>query len=75
MFVEGLDGLDEPFFNVEDSENVPEASMPHFVERLLKVNEVVEQVPLVLEMFFNEDPAVEDLFHCAPTCSEACLFF
>ena len=49
--------------------------MPQSVERLLKVNEVVEQVPLVLEMFFNADPAVETVFHCAPTCSEACLFF
>ena len=47
-FVEGLYGLDEPFLYTEASENVPQTIMPHPVECLFKVNEIVVQIPLVL---------------------------
>ena len=33
------------------------------------------EVLLVLEIFFTEDSLVEDLLCCAPSYSEACLFF
>ena len=61
MFIERLDNLDKPFLNVETSEYMPEAVVPHSVKGFLEVNEVVEQVFLVLEVFLDEDPAVEDL--------------
>ena len=45
--------------------------MPYPIECFLEVNEIVEQVPLVLQMSLHEDPTVEDLFHWAlkPACS------
>ena len=75
MVIEGLDDLYEPFFYVESSEDMPEAIMLYPIECFLEVNEIAEQVPLVLQMFLNEDPTVEDLFHCAPSSSNTCLFF
>ncbi|KAH3866016.1 hypothetical protein DPMN_029067 [Dreissena polymorpha] len=47
--------------------------MPHAVESFLKVNKVVKQVTLLLQVFFNYDYAVDDLFHCAPSSSESSL--
>ena len=44
--------------------------MPYSVEGLLEINEVVEQITLVLEVFFNEDPAVKYLLHRTPASSE-----
>ena len=69
MFIEGVDDLHEPFFYVESFEDMPEAIMPYPIKCFLEVDEIVEQVPLVLQMFLNEDPTVEDLFHCAPSGS------
>ena len=43
MFIKGLDD-----FDVEASEDMPEAIMPHSVEGFLEVSEVVEQVLLML---------------------------
>ena len=46
--------------------------MANPVKCLLEVNEVVVKGALVLWMFCKYDPAVEDLFNCTPSCSEAC---
>ena len=75
MFIEGLDDLNELFLDVEVTKDMPEAIVPHSVEGFRKVDEVVKQVPLVLYLFLDEDPAVEYLVHCALACSETCLFF
>ena len=48
VFIKGLDDLNKPFLDVEASEDMPEAIMPHSVEGFLEVNEVVEQVLLML---------------------------
>ena len=42
------------------------------VKCLLEVNEVVVTIVLVLYMFWNYDSAVEDMFNCTPSFSEAC---
>ena len=44
--------------------------MANSVECLLEVNDVVVKVPLV---FCNYDSAVEGLFNCTLSCSEACI--
>ena len=75
MVIEGLDDLYEPFFYVKSSEDMPEAIVPYPIKYFLEVDKIVEQVPLVLQMFLNEDPTVEDLFHCALSGSKTCLFF
>ena len=75
MVIEVLYDLYEPFFYVESSGDMPEAIVLYPIECFLEVNEIVEQVPLVFQMFLNEDPTVEDLFHCAPSGSKTCLFF
>ncbi|KAH3819288.1 hypothetical protein DPMN_121022 [Dreissena polymorpha] len=49
--------------------------MPHAVESFLQVTEAVEELTLVLQVFPNDDSAVEDLFHCAPPSSESTLHF
>ena len=48
--------------------------MPYSVECFSEVYEVVEQIFLMLEMFFHQELAVEDLFHSAPARTETCLF-
>ncbi|KAH3821412.1 hypothetical protein DPMN_123176 [Dreissena polymorpha] len=49
--------------------------MPHAAESIFKINEVVEELTLVLEVFLNDDSAVEDLFYFAPPSSETNLLF
>ncbi|KAH3768232.1 hypothetical protein DPMN_169444 [Dreissena polymorpha] len=49
--------------------------MPHAVESFLKVNEVVEELALVWQLFLNDDSAVEDLFHFAPPSFESSILF
>ena len=46
--------------------------MAHSVECLLEVDKVVVKVALVLYAFCKHVSAVEFLFNCTPSCSEAC---
>ncbi|KAH3827930.1 hypothetical protein DPMN_129876 [Dreissena polymorpha] len=48
--------------------------MPHAVESIF-VDEVVEELALVLQLFLNYAPAVDHLFQCAPPSSETSLLF
>lgn len=74
MVIEGLDGLYELFLYVESSEELPEAIVP-YSKCFLEISEIVEQFPLVLQMFLVEDPTVEDLSHYAPSGSKTGLLF
>ncbi|KAH3861963.1 hypothetical protein DPMN_024916 [Dreissena polymorpha] len=47
--------------------------MPHAGGKFLKVGEVVEKLMLVLQVFRNDDCAVDDLFHSAPPCFKSSL--
>ena len=49
--------------------------MPNSVERLLEVHEDMIMAFLVLQVFLTEYSKIENLFRCAPSYSEACLFF
>ncbi|KAH3838934.1 hypothetical protein DPMN_112351 [Dreissena polymorpha] len=49
--------------------------MPHACESFLNVIEVLKEVTLVLQVFLNDDSALEGLFYCAPPSSESCLPF
>ncbi|KAH3880580.1 hypothetical protein DPMN_004497 [Dreissena polymorpha] len=49
--------------------------MQHANESFLKINEVVEELTLVLQMFPNDACAAVDLFHCAPPSTEFSLLF
>ena len=49
--------------------------MPYSVERLLEVHEDMVKALLVLQVFLTEYSKIENLLSCAPSCSEACLFF
>ena len=46
--------------------------MAYSFECLLGVNEVVVKVALVLYVFCNYGSAVEYMYNCTPSCSEAC---
>ncbi|KAH3729021.1 hypothetical protein DPMN_054984, partial [Dreissena polymorpha] len=56
-----LNDLHQPFVNVKSSYNMSEAIKPHAVESFLKVNEAVEEATLVLQVFLNDDSALEHL--------------
>ncbi|KAH3843498.1 hypothetical protein DPMN_117017 [Dreissena polymorpha] len=45
------------------------------VESFLKVSEVFEERTLVLQVFLNDDYAVDDLFNYSPPSSESSLLF
>ena len=44
-------------------------------KRLLEVHEDMVKALLVLQVFLSEHSKIENLLSCAPSCSEACLFF
>lgn len=72
MVIESLGYLYVPFFYIESSEEVPVAIMPYLIKCFLEINEIMDQVTLVLQILPNEEPTIEDLFHCAalkPACS------
>lgn len=64
--IEDLNNLDEHFY-AESSEYLQKAITPYLMKCFLEINEIAEQVPLVSQMFLDEDPTAEDLFHCAPS--------
>ncbi|KAH3781175.1 hypothetical protein DPMN_159001 [Dreissena polymorpha] len=49
--------------------------MPRAVESFLKVDKVVKELTLVLQLFLNDDSATGDLFHCTKPNSESILLF
>ncbi|KAH3710382.1 hypothetical protein DPMN_069860 [Dreissena polymorpha] len=49
--------------------------MPSGVEIFFKVDEIVEQLTLVLQVFINDASAVKDQFHYAPPSSESSPLF
>ena len=61
MVIEGLYDLCEPFFSVESFKDMPGVIVPHSIECFLEVDDIVGQVPLVLQVFLDEDPTAEDL--------------
>ena len=75
LVIEGLGDLYEPLLYVKSSEDGPEAIVPCPIEGFLEVDGIVEQGPLVLPVFLDEDSTVDDLFHCAASGSKTCLFF
>lgn len=75
MFIEGLDELNEPSFDVEYFDYLLEAIMRYLIKHLVEINEIVEQVPLDMYRFLDGDPSVEELFHSTPSSSQTCLLF
>ena len=49
--------------------------MPDMVKCLLKVNEMMDQVFLVKQLFFNDQSIIEDLFNGASPGPKSTLFF
>ncbi|KAH3714768.1 hypothetical protein DPMN_057468 [Dreissena polymorpha] len=49
--------------------------MSHTVEIFFEVGVVVEELLLVLQVFLNDDFAVEDMFQCGLPSSESSLLF
>lgn len=52
-----------------------EAIKQYLIKCFVEINEIIERVSLVLQMFLNEDPTIEDFFHCALSSTETCLLF
>ena len=48
--------------------------MSNSVKRLLEVYKDMVKALLALRVFLTEHSIIENLFTCAPSCSEACLF-
>ena len=49
--------------------------MLNSAERFLEVPKDMVKVLLVLQVFPTEYSKIKNLLSCAPSCSEACLFF
>ena len=63
------------FVEVVVSHDFPQAFVLYTVKRLLKVNEIVDQVFLVKQVFFYDQSYTEDLLSGASPAPESCLFF
>ena len=75
LVVEAFYGSDQVVIDVMQPHGCPQSCMPNSVERLLEVNEDMVKALLVLQVFLTEYSKIEHLISCAPSYSEACLFF
>ena len=72
---EAFYGSDQVVIDVIQPHGCPQSCMPNSVERLLEVHEDMIKALLVLQVFLTEYSKIKNLLSCAPSCSEACLFF
>ena len=75
LVVEAFYGSDQVVVDVIQPHGCPQSCMPNCVERLLEAHEDIVKALLVLQVFLTEYSKIENLLSCAPSCSEACLFF
>ena len=75
LVVEAFYGTDQVVIDAIQPHCCPQSCMPYSVERLLEVHEDMVKALLVLQVFLTEYSKIENLLSCAPSCSEACLFF
>ena len=68
-------GSDQVVIDVIQPHGCLQSCMPNSVERLLEVHEDMVKALLVLQVFLTEYSKIENVLSCAPSCSEACLFF
>ena len=75
LVVEAFYDSDQVGIDVVQPHCCPQSCMPNSVECLLEVHEDMVKALLVLQVFLTEYSKIENLLSCAPSCSEACLFF
>ena len=75
LVVEAFYGSDQVVIDVIQPYGCPQTCMLISVERLHEVHEYMVKALLVLQVFLIEISKIEHLLSCAPSCSEACLFF
>ena len=75
LVVEAFYSSDPAVIDVIQPHGCPQSCMLNSVERLLEVYENMTKALLVLQVFLTEYSKIENLLICAPSCSEACLFF
>ena len=75
LVVEAFYGSDQVVIGVIQPHGCPQSCKPNSVERLLDVHVDMVKALLVLQVFLTEYSKTENLLSCAPSCSEACLFF
>ena len=68
-------GSDQVVIDVIQPHGCPQSCMPNYVERVPEVHEDMLKALLVLQVLLTEYCNIEALLSCAPSCSEACLFF
>ena len=74
LVVEAFYGFDQVVIDVIQPHGCPQSRMPNSVEHL-EVHEDMVKALLVLQVFITEYSKTENLLSCAPSCSEAFLFF
>ena len=75
LVVEAFYSYDQVVIDVIQPHGCPQGCMPNSVERLLEVHVGMVKALPVLQVFLTEYSKIENLLSCAPSCSEACLFF
>ena len=75
LVAEASYGSDQVVIDVIQPHGSPQSCMQNYAKRLLEVHEDMVKASLVLRVFLTEHSKIENLLGCAPSCSEACLFF
>ena len=75
LVVEAFYGSDQVVIDVIQPHGCPQSYMPNSIEHHLEVHKDMVKALLLLQVFLTEYSEIENLLSCAPSCSEACLFF
>ena len=75
LVVEAFYGSEQVVIDVIQPHGCSQSCVPNSVDGLLEVHEDMVKALLVLQVFLTEYSKIENLLGCAPSCSEACLFF
>ena len=75
LVVEAFYDSDRVVIDVIQPHGRPQSYMPNSIERFLEVHDGIVKALLVLQVFLTQYSKIEKLLSCAPSCSEACLFF
>ena len=75
LVVEAFYSSDQVVIDVMQPHGCPQICMPNSVKRFLEVHKDMVKALLVLQVFLTEYSKTENSLSCAPSCSEACLFF
>ena len=64
-----------PLLSVELPQDPNHSILPHSIERLFEVNEMVQEWHLICPVLLAQDSQIKDLLHSTAAFPESCLLF